>query len=86
MTSRARSIGILHVLQPGHGTRRQCLAVHERGIELGHAVAIQDSAASGVEQRVVLEDTDRGAGGIEAGAAARQHRIAGIQGLLSAAR
>ena len=71
--------GILHVLQPADRAGAHCPAVHERGIEFGHAVAIQDSAASGVEQRVVLEDTYRGDRGVETRAAARQHGMAGTQ-------
>jgi hypothetical protein len=74
-------MGFFTCCNPVTAPALNCPAVHERGIEFGHAVAIQDSAASGVEQRVVLEDTHRGDRGVETGAAARQHGMAGTQGI-----
>ena len=76
--------GVAHRGHTGDGARREVLAAHDGGVEIGAAVMSQHRAASGVEERVVLEDAYRRGDRIEAAAALLEHRIAGIQGFLQA--
>ena len=59
--------------------RAQRRAIHHRGIELVHALAVEHGAAPGVEQRRVLQDLHRDNGRVHAGAAVGEHGVAGIE-------
>src|SRR6267378_5914905 len=70
---------VSHVPHRGDRAGAQLPAVHDRGVELGCAVACQGCSVAGVERRVVLEYPHRGGDGIETAAAARQQRAASVE-------
>ena len=57
--------GIGNVLHASHASGAESGAVHDEGIELHLAFAIQKAAAPGVEGLVVFHDDNRFFGGVE---------------------
>ena len=70
--------------QRGDGSRRAVGPAHERGVVRDAPALIQHSAAAGVEQRVVLEDDDRGLDRGQRVAPGGQHGVAGLDGVAHA--
>src|SRR6185436_898636 len=63
----------------GHRPGSSRRAVHHRRVELVAARRVEHRAAPRIEQRIVLEHDDRGGNGVEAAAAAVEHRVAPLQ-------
>ena len=68
-----RAYGIGDALHAAHASAAQRGAVHDEGIELHFAVAIEKAAAAGVESLVVFHDDDSFLDGIERRPAAFEH-------------
>ena len=76
--------GIAKVLDAADTTAPQGGAVHDEGIELHPAVAVEEAAAAGVEGLVVFHDDDGCLDRIERGAAALEYAPAGGGGVAHA--
>ncbi len=79
MTARASRIGLRIVADAGDRAGIAIVALHQRGVEFVAAVGVEHRAEACVEARRILEHDDRGDDRIERAAAARQHRVAGIE-------
>ncbi len=65
--------GIAQALDASHAAGAERGAVHDEGVELDFAVAVEEAAASGVEGLVVFHDDDGFLDGVERRAAALEH-------------
>ncbi len=65
--------GIAQALDASDATGAERGSVHDEGVELDSAVAVEEAAASGVEGLVVFHDDDGLLDGIERRAATLQH-------------
>src|SRR3984957_3053280 len=65
--------GIAQMLDASHSAGAQSRAVHDEGVELDPAVAIQKAAASGIERLVVFHNDDGFFDGVEGRAATVEH-------------
>src|SRR6185312_4856211 len=79
-----RANGIGNALYAAHASAAQGGAVHDEGIELHFAVAIEKAAAAGVESLVVFHDDDRFLDRIERRPAAFQYPPARRHGVAHA--
>ena len=64
---------IVQMLDAAHASSAQRSSIHDEGIELHLAVAVQKAAASGVESLVVFHDDDGFLNGVERRATALEH-------------
>ena len=81
---RAARTGLRNALHAAHASGAQGGAVHDEGIELHFAVAIEKAAAAGVESLVVFHDDDGFFDRVERRAAAFEHAPARGHGVAHA--
>jgi hypothetical protein len=73
--------GMARVLDVGDGSGFHSGAVHDRSVHLISSVGGEDGAASGVEERIVFKDLDRGLHGVDGGASFVENGSGGGDGL-----
>ena len=76
--------GIAQTLDAADAATAEGLAIHDEGVELHFAVAIEKTAAAGVESFVVFHHDDGLFNRVEGGAAQFQHTPTGRRGVADA--
>src|SRR5947209_5059419 len=76
---------VAQVLDASHTTGAKRGTIHDQGVELHAAIAVEEAAASGIEGLVVFHDDDSFFDGIEGGAAALEHPPSRGDGIIDTA-
>ena len=70
---------IAHAAHGGDGADVEGRPIHQGGVELHFAVAVEHRAIAGIEGGIVLQDPDGGDHGVDRAAARPQHGLAGLE-------